>query len=57
MLAGIIVVYAGYGAAFVALAAVNAVGLALYLFLMPETLGYQPTMAQGSRSTSALAAE
>jgi MFS family permease len=57
MLAGIIVVYAGYGAAFVALAAVNVVGLALYLFLMPETQGYQPTMAQGSRSTSALAAD
>jgi MFS family permease len=57
MLAGVIAVYAGYSAAFLTLAAVAAVGLAIYLFLMPETLGYQPTMAQRGRSTSALAAE
>lgn len=57
MLAGIIVVYAGYSAAFLTLAAVAAVGLALYIFSMPETLGYEPTMAQRGRSAPALAAE
>jgi MFS family permease len=57
MLAGIIVVYAGYSAAFLTLVIVAAVGLALCIFSMPETLGYEPTMAQRGRSTPALAAE
>ncbi len=37
-LAGIVVVHAGYSAAFLTLAGVATVGLALYLFVMPETL-------------------
>jgi MFS family permease len=57
VLAGIIVVYAGYSAAFLTLAVVAAVGLAVYIFSMPETQGYEPTMAQRGRSTPALAAE
>jgi predicted MFS family arabinose efflux permease len=36
-LAGIVVVHAGYSAAFVTLAAIAAVGLLLFLFAMPET--------------------
>jgi MFS family permease len=36
--AGIIVVHAGYSAAFLALAGIAAAGLALYFFTMPETL-------------------
>jgi MFS family permease len=36
-IAGIVVVHAGYSAAFVTLAAVAAAGLLLFLFAMPET--------------------
>jgi MFS family permease len=36
-LAGVVVVHAGYSAAFLTLAGVAVVGLALYLFVMPET--------------------
>jgi predicted MFS family arabinose efflux permease len=36
-LAGFVVVHAGYSAAFLTLAGIAAVGLALYLFVMPET--------------------
>jgi MFS family permease len=36
-LAGVVVVHAGYSAAFLTLAAVAVAGLALYFFLMPET--------------------
>jgi MFS family permease len=57
MLAGIIVVYAGYSVAFLTLAVVAAIGLALYIFSMPETLGYEPTIAQQNPSTPTLAAE
>jgi MFS family permease len=35
--AGIIIVYAGYSAAFLTLAAVAVAGLAIYFFVMPET--------------------
>jgi MFS family permease len=41
-LAGVVIVGAGYSAAFLVLAAIAAVGFALYLLFMPETLGYQP---------------
>ena len=41
-LAGVIIVSAGYSAAFLSLAAIAALGFALYLFVMPETYGYEP---------------
>jgi MFS family permease len=37
--AGLIVVHAGYGAAFIALGAVAAIGAAVFFFAMPETRG------------------
>jgi predicted MFS family arabinose efflux permease len=52
-LAGVVVVHAGYSAAFITLAAVAATGLLLFFFAMPETLAetkktrpatYQPTL-------------
>jgi MFS family permease len=43
-LAGLVVVYAGYSAAFVTLGAVAAVGAAVFFFAMPETRGYGPRM-------------
>jgi predicted MFS family arabinose efflux permease len=36
-LAGLVVVHAGYSAAFLTLAAVAVVGLVVYFFAMPET--------------------
>jgi hypothetical protein len=39
---------AGYGAAFPVLAAIAALGFALYLALMPETFGYEPAAAGGA---------
>ncbi|KQT61644.1 MFS transporter [Methylobacterium sp. Leaf456] len=45
-LAGVIIVGAGYSAAFLVLAAVAAAGFAVYLLFMPETYGYEPK--QGS---------
>jgi cyanate permease len=41
-LAGVIIVSAGYSTAFLSLAAIAALGFALYLFVMPETYGYEP---------------
>lgn len=46
--AGVIVVQAGYSAAFLFLAAVAAIGLALFAMMMPETAAYQGR----SRTTS-----
>jgi len=56
-LAGFVVVDAGYSAAFLTLAGIAAVGLALYFFVMPETQGHEPTEAQPDRTSPALAAE
>ena len=39
--AGLIIVSAGYATAFLVLAAIAATGFALYLFLMPETRGFE----------------
>ncbi|MEH3119511.1 MAG: MFS transporter [Methylorubrum populi] len=41
-LAGVVIVGAGYAAAFLVLAAIAGAGFALYLLFMPETLGYEP---------------
>ncbi|KQQ31373.1 MFS transporter [Methylobacterium sp. Leaf123] len=41
-LAGVVIVGAGYSAAFLVLAAIAAAGFALYLLFMPETFGYEP---------------
>jgi MFS family permease len=41
-LAGLVIVSAGYSAAFLVLAAIAGVGFVLYLTLMPETYGYTP---------------
>ena len=50
-LAGLIIVSAGYSAAFLALAAIAAVGFAGYLVLMPETRGFVPPGARTSGAT------
>ena len=52
-LAGLIIVSAGYATAFSVLAAIAAVGFALYLLLMPETYGYEPAGAADGRPGSA----
>jgi MFS family permease len=54
-LAGIVVVQAGYSAAFLTLAGVAIIGLALYFFVMPETQRRVPVEAGGSKAV--LAAE
>jgi MFS family permease len=54
-LAGVIIVSAGYGAAFLVLAAIAALGFALYLALMPETFGYAPSAAGGAAGRTPLA--
>ncbi len=41
-LAGVIIVGAGYSAAFLVLAAIAAAGFVVYLLFMPETYGYEP---------------
>ena len=41
-----IIVSAGYSAAFLALAAIAGLGFVLYLVAMPETYGYQPPGAK-----------
>jgi MFS family permease len=56
-LAGIVVVQAGYSAAFLTLAGVAMVGFALYLFVMPETQRRVPAEAEAIRSKAVLAAE
>jgi MFS family permease len=53
--AGFIVVHAGYSAAFLTLAGVAAAGLALYLFVMPETQARES--AKAGRTRTAPAAE
>jgi MFS family permease len=50
-LAGLVVVHAGYGAAFLTLAAVATMGLALYVFAMPETLDREPAEAKSKAVT------
>lgn len=53
-LAGVIIVSAGYSAAFLTLAAIAGVGLVAYLVMMPETRDYQPPRVEaddGSRHT------
>jgi MFS family permease len=49
--AGVIVVWAGFSAAFLVLAAIAAIGFALYLFGMPETRGIESVGGNGARST------
>ncbi|KMO31428.1 MFS transporter [Methylobacterium tarhaniae] len=44
-LAGLIIVSAGYSAAFLTLAAIAGLGFALYLLVMPETRGFEPAQA------------
>jgi MFS family permease len=56
-LAGIVVVQAGYGAAFLTLAGVAIVGLALYFFVMPETRRRVPAETEAVRRKAVLAAE
>jgi MFS family permease len=56
-LAGLVVVHAGYSAAFLTLAGVAAIGLALYFFVMPETQGRGLTEVQPDRTKPVLAAE
>ena len=52
-LAGVIIVTAGYSAAFITLAAIAACGLVLYLVVMPETRGYEPPTDHGARQVPA----
>jgi hypothetical protein len=47
-LAGFIIVRASYSTAFLTLAAIAGAGFALYLFAMPETLGFRPPGAKPS---------
>ena len=49
--AGFIVVATGYGAAFLFLAAVAAVGLGLFVAMMPETAPYQGRRPDTSKDT------
>src|SRR3954466_13231545 len=51
-LAGFIIVSVGYSAAFLTLAAIAVIGFMLYLFVMPETLGYRPTRSKATKSPS-----
>ena len=48
-MAGLIIVSAGYSAAFLALSGIAAAGFALYLAAMPETHGYAPPRTATSR--------
>jgi MFS family permease len=56
-LAGIVVVQAGYSAAFLTLAGVAIVGLGLYFFVMPETQPPVPAEAEATRRKVVLAGE
>jgi MFS family permease len=49
-LAGIVVVHAGYSAAFLTLAAVAIFGLLLFLFAMPETSKQRPSPRRSGRT-------
>ena len=55
-LAGVIIVWAGYSAAFLTLAAIAALGLVLYLVLMPETRDYKPPTGSSGSATPPAAA-
>jgi MFS family permease len=52
-LAGLVVVQAGYSAAFLTLGGVAAVGLALYAFAMPETRAKRPANAETQQGGAA----
>lgn len=56
-LAGVIIVSAGYSAAFLTLSGIAAAGFALYFFAMPETRGFEPPRpaSSGSNDTSVIA--
>jgi len=56
-LAGIVVVQAGYSAAFLTLAGVAIVGLGLYFFVMPETQPRVPAQSEATRRKVVLAGE
>ena len=56
-LAGIVVVQAGYSAAFLTLAGVAIVGLGIYFFLMPETQSRVPAKTEATRRKVVLAGE
>ena len=56
ILAGVIIVSAGYSAAFLCLAAIAALGFALFLTLMPETRDSVPEETGGSTLPRAAAA-
>jgi len=56
-LAGTVVVQGGYSAAFLTLAGVATVGLALYFFMMPETQRHVTAEAEPMRSKAVLPAE
>jgi len=56
-LAGIVVVQAGYSAAFLTLAGVAIVGLGIYFFLMPETQPRVPAKTEATRRKVVLAGE
>ena len=53
-LAGVIIVSASFSAAFLVLAAIAGLGFTLFLFLMPETRGYEP-LAPGATPAAAAA--
>ena len=55
--AGFVVVHAGYSAAFLTLAGVASIGLALYFFVMPETQAPKTAGDDPQRSRPALAAD
>ncbi|GJD48918.1 putative MFS-type transporter [Methylobacterium crusticola] len=52
-LAGLIIVSAGYSAAFLCLAAIAGLGFGLYLLVMPETRGFDPGRSTTSRGGGA----
>lgn len=55
-LAGVIIVSAGYSTAFLTLAAIAALGVVLYLTLMPETKGYKPPIDAKAASPASVSA-
>lgn len=56
-LAGVIIVTAGYSAAFLTLAGIAACGLVLYLVVMPETRGYEPPTGRSANPAAAATSE
>ncbi|GAB6843545.1 MFS family permease [Methylorubrum rhodinum] len=55
-LAGVIIVGAGYSAAFLVLASIAAAGFVVYLLFMPETYGYEPKQGATGGPTAPAAA-